>query len=163
MRKVWSAAVVAVLALNAAGAAEPASDSPPVGPVPEAFKPLQGVWKPLSVQYDATEQIPEAKTRSMLTMVVAGNEFRTYYRSDPKGEYGFRLFTTTVALDPGSKTFSLTVTDGQKKGESRHGIYEVTGDTLKLCYGPTDKPRPTAFAAPKGSGIFFETWQIEKR
>ena len=43
-------------------------------------------------------------------------------------------------------------------GKKVHGIYEVTADTLKLCYGPEDKARPTKFESTKGSGLFHEEW-----
>jgi uncharacterized protein (TIGR03067 family) len=47
---------------------------------------------------------------------------------------------------------------GPLKGQKRHGIYEIAGDQLKLCYGPIDKPRPTTFTAPPNSGYFLEIW-----
>lgn len=48
------------------------------------------------------------------------------------------------------------------KGARRHGIYEVDGNKMKLCYGSMDSPRPKEFNAPKGSEFFSEVWVKEK-
>jgi uncharacterized protein (TIGR03067 family) len=150
-----SPAVVPTAATVPTGAAD---DS-----IAEELKKLQGYWKPQSVIYNDAEQIPDAKARSLLTMVVTGSEFRTYYCRDVERDIHFRLFTADLTLDPTHHTFELTVRDGQKKGERRHGIYRLEGSTLTLCYGPIERPRPTEFAAPKGSGVFLETWTVEKK
>ena len=68
-----------------------------------------------------------------------------------------------TATPNGPKTIEFTFLDGALKGKKRHGIYELSGDTLKLCYGPSDKPRPTAFASPAGSGYFNEVWTRERK
>lgn len=166
MRTLWLAVVGVGFAGPVAAqdpAVVPASAVAPTGAVAEELKRMQGYWKPQSVVFDAAEQIPDGAARAKLTMVVKDSEFRTYYCQDAAKDVHFRLFTADLTLDPAAHTFELTVRDGQKKGDRRHGIYELSGATMKLCYGPIDKPRPTTFAAPKGSGVFLETWAVEKR
>jgi uncharacterized protein (TIGR03067 family) len=46
---------------------------------------------------------------------------------------------------------------GPPKGTSNLGIYELTGDTWKLCLATRGTVRPAAFAAPPGSGFALET------
>ena len=58
----------------------------------------------------------------------------------------------------GPKSIVFEFADGQMKGPKRHGIYEVAGDQLKLCYGPVDRPKPVKFESPAKSGYFLETW-----
>jgi uncharacterized protein (TIGR03067 family) len=56
-------------------------------------------------------------------------------------------------LDPKAKprALDLTYTDGVLKGERAPAIYELKGDTLRVCYAMKDEKRPTEFAG-KGDG-----------
>ena len=63
---------------------------------------------------------------------------------------------------PAPKSIAFEFADGPLKGQKRHGIYELAGNQLKLCYGPADKPKPTEFKAPANSGYFLETWARQK-
>ena len=71
-----------------------------------------------------------------------------------------RLALANIALDEttGPKSITFEFATGELKGQKRHGIYEIAGNQLKLCYGPVDKPKPTEFKAPPKSGFFLETW-----
>lgn len=56
-------------------------------------------------------------------------------------------------LDPSKspKTLDVTVTDGPNKGAVMLGIYEFDGDTLKVCFDPEGRMRPTDFKTADGS------------
>ena len=89
--------------------------------------------------------MPDANSRASITLVVKDGEYRLYVLSDPKRKLHLRLFTADLKLDPASKSFELTVKDGDKKGQKRHGIYEHKNGQLKLCYGPARSPvRPSS-------------------
>ena len=150
--------LTAILGLSACAAT--AADPAPA--VPDTHKPLQGFWRPESIVYDGAEMLnPQAK--AALALVIKGTEYRAYYCTDPQEGKYLKLFAAELTLDPVAKTFELAVKEGQKKGEKRHGVYEVAGSNLRLCYGPTDRPRPAGFDAGKGSGLFVETWRLDKR
>jgi len=129
--------------------------------VPAELKKMNGYWKCQSVKFDDTEQMPDAKTRNLLTLVIKDAEYRMYYLTDAEKDLHFRLFTADMKIDPKANTFDLLVKDGSKKGERRHGIYEHKENVLKICYGPAEKPRPQKFEATKGSESFLEIWQLE--
>jgi uncharacterized protein (TIGR03067 family) len=63
----------------------------------------------------------------------------------------------TQKLDPSKspKTIDVTMTEGPSKGAVMLGIYEFDGDTLKACFDPQGKKRPTEFKSPPGSEIFL--------
>ena len=68
----------------------------------------------------------------------------------------------TQKLDPSKspKTIDVTMTEGPSKGAVMLGIYEIDGDTLKVCFDPQGKKRPTEFKSAAGSGNFVN---IHKR
>jgi len=62
----------------------------------------------------------------------------------------------TQKLDPSKspKTIDVTMVEGPHKGTVMLGIYEIDGDTLKVCFDPEGKTRPTEFKSPPGSKNF---------
>jgi uncharacterized protein (TIGR03067 family) len=60
------------------------------------------------------------------------------------------------------KTIDVTFSDGPEKGKTSYGIYELEGDTYKVCIGLTGKPRPAEFASKPGSGHVLEVLKREK-
>ena len=159
MRLYLLATFVAALGAGAGCAQSPAPAATP--PVPEELKKLQGHWKCASIVFDGVEQTANPKERDALTLVVKAAEYRMYCVSDPAKDLHLRLFTGEIALDAATGTFTLAVVDGREKGKKIHGIYELTADQFKTCYGPADKPRPTKFETAKDSGLFVETWKVE--
>lgn len=159
-----------LLALTAyvglAAAQTPALPAPaptPTTPAADDLKKFQGFWKPDSLVADGEEKLPDAKQRELLTLVIKESEYRLYVASDPAQDKHMRLLTADFALDAAAKTFELTIKDGAKKGEKRHGIYSLADGKLQVCHGPADKPRPTKFEAAKGSDALLEKWSPEKR
>jgi|SRR5579883_431834 len=124
---------------------------------------VTGYWKPESVVFDGQEQFPDQAARKAVTLVVRGGEYRVYYCTDEKQDLGYRLVTASIRVNPAEKSVELTVREGERKGQKCHGTYEVKDGKLYLCYGPADKPRPTEFSAPAGSGLFCEVWAPEKK
>jgi uncharacterized protein (TIGR03067 family) len=68
----------------------------------------------------------------------------------------------TQKLDPSRspKTIDVTMTEGPNKGKVMLGIYEIDHDTLKVCFDPQGKKRPTEFKSAPGSENFVN---IHKR
>ncbi|MFO0821986.1 MAG: TIGR03067 domain-containing protein [Gemmataceae bacterium] len=122
---------------------------------------LQGNWKPLQCEYEGSPQMP-ADVMKQVTVVFDKNEYHLYFVD--KGKDGqpkvLKLAVANIALDPTSspKTMTFEFAEGPFKGQKRHGIYELAGNQLKMCYGPVEKPKPTEFKSPPNSGVFLETW-----
>jgi uncharacterized protein (TIGR03067 family) len=67
----------------------------------------------------------------------------------------------TLKVDPSRapKSLDVTVVEGLDKGAVFLGIYEIRGDTLKVCFDPEGKKRPTEFKGTAGS----QTLVVHKR
>ncbi len=85
-----------------------------------------------------------------------------------------RAFTTTsmgavyegrIEVNAGAKPkrFDLTFTEGAEKGRTSLGIYELDGETWKICLTTTGTVRPTQFKTAAGSGLALETLTRKKR
>lgn len=71
----------------------------------------------------------------------------------------------TQKLDPSKspKAIDVTMTEGPSKGAVMLGIYEFNGDTLKVCFDPEGKKRPTEFESPAGSTYFVNVHKRVKK
>jgi len=154
-----SALLLGVLVMTAVATADPPAVTPPA----TDLEKLQGYWKPLEIQSEGKAMMP-TELMKQVTVVVDKSEYHLYFKEKELDKEGkpiiFRLALANITLDEKAspKTITFEFADGQLKGQKRHGIYELAGNQLKLCYGPVDKPRPTKFESPASSGYFLETW-----
>lgn len=67
----------------------------------------------------------------------------------------------TQKLDPSKspKTINVMVTQGDRRGDVWLGIYELQGDTLKVCFDPDAQKRPTEFKSERGSGLVLVVYK----
>jgi uncharacterized protein (TIGR03067 family) len=62
-------------------------------------------------------------------------------------------------LSKSPKTMDSKVTDGPNKGKVYLSIYEISDDTLKVCFDEEGKKRPTEFKGEGGA----QTLVVHKR
>ncbi len=117
---------------------------------------MEGDWTLASGERDGMP-IPEEFAKTM-RRTIKGEEFTVTREGETivKGK-----FTIDPTKKP--KTIDVTFTDGQLKDKSTLGIYELEGDTFKLCYAaPDSKERPKEFSAKEGSGHTLAVWKRQK-
>jgi uncharacterized protein (TIGR03067 family) len=110
------------------------------------LKKLQGTWTIVAVEVEGRAMPGGSK------IVLEGERFTTVAMGN---DYG-----GTVDLNSGKspKTFDLLFTSGPHKGMKSLGIYELDGDTWRICVAFAGiKTRPKEFAATPGSGFALET------
>jgi len=81
-------------------------------------------------------------------------------------KFGDKVFQVgTLKLDPSKspKTIDVTMTEGPDKGTTMLGIYEIDGDTLRVCFDPQGKKRPTEFKSAAGSQNFVNVHKRVKK
>src|SRR5262245_42962768 len=102
------------------------------------LKRFQGAWT-----------IESSVTGGMAIPADQLKEFIVTFEGDKHTlKVGDKVFQVgTQKLDPSKspKTIDVTLTEGPNKGAVMLGIYEIDGDTLKACFDPTGKTRPTEF------------------
>jgi uncharacterized protein (TIGR03067 family) len=121
---------------------------------------LQGTWQATAGVANGRpvpgEQVQRVK------VVFSGDKMSLF---PPDGD-GKQTLEHTFRVDPSQKPKAIDVTrlEGGGKGKTAQGIYELDGDTLKLCLtSRLEKERPTEFAAPKESGLVLMTLKRVKK
>src|SRR5262249_16780294 len=130
-----------------------AAEQPKSGQLDDAIA-IQGAWGYATLELDG-KAIPEQSLGGS-KLEIAGNKF-----TSTTGEV---VYKGTVKLDATQKpkTIDLMFTEGPEKGNTALGIYELNGDTWRICLTVTAKERPKEFATKSGSGLALETLKRKK-
>ena len=115
-----------------------------------AIKALQGEWK-IEKMLANGEVVPLEKAEKRF-LTIKGNE--VIPSDNPKD-------VATIKIDPAQKPAHIDFTDTTK--ETMLGIYELSGETLKLCMANPGEKRPTEFKAPKDSKVLYLVLKRERK
>lgn len=132
-----------LLLANLVRAEEPEKKAPTVA---EELQRFQGTW-----QLESWEEGGKAVAADDLKKrgVFFGANVFILRRDDKVHKAG------AVQLDPAKSptTINLSVREGEGKDDVMLGIYERTGDTLKLCFDPKGQARPKDFKPDAKDGF----------
>ena len=109
---------------------------------------LQGNWNIVSLEMDGQKM-----SGGGARIVVQGNRFTSIAMG--------ATYEGTVEVEESTspKRFDLHFDEGPEKGNTSLGIYELDGDSWKICLTTRGSERPKKFAAPPGTGIALEILQ----
>jgi uncharacterized protein (TIGR03067 family) len=141
-----SFALVAVVGLTAAGGGQDAK---------KEQEKLAGKWT-FASREEGGKETPAEQLKTMI-LTLDGDKF-TVKDGDKVVQAG------TYTVDPGQtpKTVNATVTEGDGKGTTMLGIYELDGDTMKCCFDPEGKKRPTEFKSTEEAKTILMVHKREK-
>jgi uncharacterized protein (TIGR03067 family) len=142
--------LVAVMAVVLVPGASRVDDQPGGTPaVKTDLEKLQGNWALTQMEMDGM-RMPGSYVAGA-RIVVEGETFTSLGMG--------AVYKGTMAIDStkSPRTLDMTFTEGPERGNTSLAIYEVDGDTWKLCLGLTGKERPQAFSTAPGSGHVLET------
>jgi uncharacterized protein (TIGR03067 family) len=114
---------------------------------------LQGDWTLMSGERDG-EAFPDELVKS-LKRTFTGDK----YVITRDGE---TLAKATFTLDPSQKPKAIDI-KLENADKPVQGIYEVDGDTFKLCYAAPGEARPKEFATKGGTGLTLAVWKKAKK
>lgn len=71
----------------------------------------------------------------------------------------------SITLDVSKKPKRMTIegTEGPNKGKTIPCIYEMSGDTVRICYQLEGKEHPTAFESKAGTDTLLVTYKRVKK
>ena len=142
--------LLCTLGLSASGGTGARADDK--ADVEKELKKFQGTWTFESV--DAGGKKLPADQFKGITVTFEGDKYAV-----KKGDEVVEAATQKLDPSKSPKTLDVTVAEGPNKGAIMLGIYEISGDTLKVCFDPEGKKRPTQFKSAPGS----QTLVVHKR
>jgi uncharacterized protein (TIGR03067 family) len=120
--------------------------------IEKELKKLEGAWTFESVEVGGNKTT--ADQFKGMAVVFKGDKY-----SVKVGDKVVEAATQKIDPSKSPKTLDSKVTDGPNKGKVYLCIYEISGDTLKVCFDPEGKKRPATFKGESGS----QTLVVHKR
>jgi uncharacterized protein (TIGR03067 family) len=120
----------------------------------EDMKMLEGTWLPVSGE-NAGEKFPEEVMKTITLVIKDGKYSVTVGKQPDKG-------TVSIDATKKPKEMDLVGTEGPNKDKKILAIYEVTDDTLKVCYNLDGKERPKEFKTKEGTKELLFTYKRQK-
>src|SRR6185312_3893179 len=110
-------------------------------------KAIQGDWRPVKAELGGQPMAEEVlKT---ISLNIGDGTYLVHVGNSPdKG---------TVAVDASTtpKSMTITGTEGPNKGKTFPCIYELKGDTLRICYDLSGAKRPSEFKTMAGTRLYL--------
>ena len=124
-----------------------AADQPSDDAIKKEMKKLDGTWVAQSVVRDPREKGEGESEGKDLRIIVSG--FKVVVKAAGEDK---TLGKAVIKIDPTKKPKTIDIT-GEGEMAAVLGIYELERDTLRVCWGPSEKmERPTQLTSKPGSG-----------
>lgn len=129
----------------------------PAAGTPAPMKNLNGTWTYVSIESNG-KPIP-AERLVPLRVTINGEKWTVTSGSKLVEQATIRVDSSTKPM-----TFDLTVQQGDVgKGQTLPGIFELDGDTLRVCFSLPGKERPKEVASRPGSGLDLNVLKRQKQ
>jgi uncharacterized protein (TIGR03067 family) len=112
---------------------------------------IEGNWKPVTAVLSGAP-MPDALLRS-ISLKMEDGRYEVFVGEEPdRGRY---------VLDPAAhpKGMTITGTEGPNRGRIFPAIYELDGDTLRICYDLSGARRPERFESTAGTRLYLVTYK----
>jgi uncharacterized protein (TIGR03067 family) len=116
---------------------------------------MQGDWAIATMIQDGAK-LSDDEVQSIFR-TVKGDQYTVFLFRKSVGKGTFKIDATKKP-----KTIDFVAAIGEQK-QTLLGIYELEGDTYKICYAAAGKDRPKDFGCKKGSGHSLTIWEREKK
>jgi uncharacterized protein (TIGR03067 family) len=121
---------------------------------PDDAKAVQGNWGIIKAEL-AGQPMADAVIKT-ISLKLDDGKYEVFVGEHPdRGTY---------TLDTSTKPRSMTVigTEGPNQGKTFPAIYELKGDTLRICYDLSGAKRPTEFKSVAGTRLYLVTYHRKK-
>jgi uncharacterized protein (TIGR03067 family) len=117
----------------------------------DPLAPLQGTWEVVSLEKSGSA-VPQDDIAG-LTVIITGSSYKVINKDNvSKG---------TFSLDPSKEPKQMDVQHTTESGDSQSmpAIYDVNGDTMRVCYNPEGGTRPSSFSTKPENAYFSAVYK----
>jgi uncharacterized protein (TIGR03067 family) len=115
---------------------------------------MEGTWAATVQEVNGKAITDEENKQANAKLVVKDGMYTVYF-----GETSFGKGTIKLDATKKPKHVDAVASDGQ----SLTGIYQIDGDTMKVCFAPGGKDRPTEFKTKEGTGQLLISYKRSKK
>jgi uncharacterized protein (TIGR03067 family) len=155
--------IVLLLAAAGLGVADKPDKKKQSDPVKEEMKKLEGSWTMVGMEYNGRTYPQQLLQRRPYRLVIKGNKYIRILNLNGRGGRGGvmeRKYEYTFKVNPGKNPKAIDLIRG---ASTVPGIYQLDGDTLKVCETTIGGQRPTSFTTAVGSRARISSWKRDKR
>jgi uncharacterized protein (TIGR03067 family) len=156
--------LAACLLVAGAGRADAAGTKADDDATKKELASLDGTWVIAGREFEG-KQATDDQIRALRTKIIIKDGQVAIWTDDNADGKEELTREATLKLDPTAKprALDLTFTSGDLKGKTNQAIYEIDGDTLKVCFAVLDAERPTDFAGKADGKALFMTYKRVKK
>lgn len=121
---------------------------------PDDAKALQGSWAPAKAELGG-QPMPEGVLKTISLKLDNGK-----YEVSVGGQPDRGTYTLDAASKP--KGMTISGTEGPNQGKTFPAIYEIKGDTLRVCYDLSGAKRPAEFKSVAGTQLYLVTYRRKR-
>jgi uncharacterized protein (TIGR03067 family) len=144
--RTYGLAVLAIVCLIAGVGVRAADGDAKEAAVTKDLEAFRGSWRLISREADGKKSSEEEIKDTIVTIDGLGK------LSARRGDKLIAEGTLKLGPTKKPKTIDLAITEGERKGQTHLGIYEIEGDTFRVCRARPGGERPADFSAKAGSG-----------
>jgi len=117
---------------------------------PDDARAVQGNWK--SAKAELAGQPMTDAVLKIISLKLDNGTYEVFVGDEPdRGTYTIDSTTTP-------RSMTITGTAGPNSGKTFPAIYELKGDTLRICYDLSGAKRPTEFKSIAGTRLYLVTY-----
>ena len=155
--RMFGVAVLATVSLFAAVRSQAADGEAKEEAVAKDLQAFEGTWR-LSSKEEDGKRFGEEEIKDVIATADGSGKCSVRRGDKVIGE-------GTAKFDPAKKPKAIDVafTEGEHKGQTVLGIYEIDSDAFRVCVARAGDERPTDFSTKAGSGRTLIVYKREKK
>ncbi len=117
------------------------------------LKAMEGTWTITAAEVGG-KKLKKEDQKEEIRLTVRDGKYTIHF-----GDKQVATGALKLDADKTPRQIDVTTDEGEFKGKTMTGIYEIKGDTMRVCFTGDGKDRPTEFRTKEGSTQMLFTYK----